>query len=173
VKESIVQIGSGRYRYHYDPDTKATVYDGPVGSAPAISEAEFNMAVAVTPDGLASLIMGIDTIAEDEVMKLPSYHTKNFRMDIEQQEVWMNVVTDFIESQHSDKYPNEVFSILEDKNYHHMNDFLARTGRFEDMSEFAGYRQSMRDAQDEPEGISYSLQLYFTKHEPDWFEKYD
>ena len=43
-RESVVEIpvGSGnRYRYAYDPSSKAMKYLGPVGSAPEISEAEF------------------------------------------------------------------------------------------------------------------------------------
>lgn len=37
-----IPIGSGnRYRYSYDPASRATRYLGPVGSAPAINEQEF------------------------------------------------------------------------------------------------------------------------------------
>jgi len=41
MKESVVQIGGHRYRYVYDHETHATVYKGPVGSAPDLSEEEF------------------------------------------------------------------------------------------------------------------------------------
>jgi len=49
-KESIVEIPSGsgnKYRYAYDPETQATRYLGPVGSAPDLGEAEFMMSVHV------------------------------------------------------------------------------------------------------------------------------
>jgi len=46
-KESQVEINGHLYRYHYDEDTQKTVYDGPVGDAPTISEAEFMAAAAV------------------------------------------------------------------------------------------------------------------------------
>jgi len=48
MKETTVEIGGHRYRYHYDPDTQKTVYDGPVGSAPELSEAEFLKAITDT-----------------------------------------------------------------------------------------------------------------------------
>ena len=48
-KENIVDIKGGRYRYHYDPESQKTVYDGPVGSSPEIGEDEFNMAIARDP----------------------------------------------------------------------------------------------------------------------------
>jgi len=44
TKENIVEIpeGSGnRYKYAYDPGSKSTVYKGPVGSAPDITEEEW------------------------------------------------------------------------------------------------------------------------------------
>jgi hypothetical protein len=41
MKESVVDIKGHRYRYRYDPETKDTLYVGPVGDAPAISEGEF------------------------------------------------------------------------------------------------------------------------------------
>jgi hypothetical protein len=40
MKESIASIGGHQYRYAYDPSTKKTVYLGPVGDAPALSENE-------------------------------------------------------------------------------------------------------------------------------------
>lgn len=40
-RESIVEINRHQYRYEYEPDTKATRYIGPVGSAPELSEEEF------------------------------------------------------------------------------------------------------------------------------------
>jgi hypothetical protein len=40
-RESIVEINRHQYRYEYEPDTKATRYLGPVGSAPPLSEGEF------------------------------------------------------------------------------------------------------------------------------------
>ena len=43
-RESIVEIPSGsgnKYRYAYDPSSKAMKYLGPVGSAPEITESEF------------------------------------------------------------------------------------------------------------------------------------
>jgi len=47
-RESIVEIPSGsgnKYRYAYDPSSKATNYLGPVGSAPDLGEAEFMDAI--------------------------------------------------------------------------------------------------------------------------------
>ena len=39
--DSIVEIGGHRYRYAYDPGSQQTLYRGPVGSAPALTEQEF------------------------------------------------------------------------------------------------------------------------------------
>jgi hypothetical protein len=41
-KESVVDIGGHQYRYTYDPESKKTLYLGPVGSAPPLSEADFS-----------------------------------------------------------------------------------------------------------------------------------
>lgn len=41
MKENIVRIKEGQYRYRYDPATKKTEYLGPVGSSPQISEEDF------------------------------------------------------------------------------------------------------------------------------------
>jgi GNAT superfamily N-acetyltransferase len=41
VKESVVDINGHQYRYRYDPASGKTIYVGPVGSAPAISEEDF------------------------------------------------------------------------------------------------------------------------------------
>jgi len=49
MKESIVEIAGHRYRYGYDSDTKRTVYLGPVGDGPELSENEFLKALATTP----------------------------------------------------------------------------------------------------------------------------
>jgi len=40
-KEHVVEIKGGRYRYAYDPDTKKTLYRGPVGDSPQLSEEQF------------------------------------------------------------------------------------------------------------------------------------
>lgn len=45
MKESIVEINGHQYRYGYDPDTQKTKYLGPVGDAPAISQAEFMLVI--------------------------------------------------------------------------------------------------------------------------------
>lgn len=48
MKESIVEIpeGSGnQYRYEYDPSSGKTLYRGPVGTAPALSEEEFAISI--------------------------------------------------------------------------------------------------------------------------------
>jgi hypothetical protein len=41
MKENIVEIKGGKYRYAYDPETQDTVYRGPVGDAPALDIGEF------------------------------------------------------------------------------------------------------------------------------------
>ena len=41
MKEHVVEIKGGRYRYHYDPELKRTVYDGPVGFSPPLTQDEF------------------------------------------------------------------------------------------------------------------------------------
>jgi len=41
MKENVVEISGHRYRYAYDPDTGKTLYKGPVGSAPPISQDDF------------------------------------------------------------------------------------------------------------------------------------
>jgi hypothetical protein len=41
MKENVVQIKGGKYRYQYDPETGKTLYRGPVGDAPSISEQDF------------------------------------------------------------------------------------------------------------------------------------
>jgi hypothetical protein len=46
MKESVVEIKGGRYRYFYDPETHTTRYLGPLGDSPAISEADFNLIMA-------------------------------------------------------------------------------------------------------------------------------
>jgi len=60
---SIVQIGNHQYRYHYDPTSQKTIYDGPVGSAPEIGEEEFM-------DGIKSEVFGyeLDGAAVDPPM---------------------------------------------------------------------------------------------------------
>ena len=54
-QENIVEIKGGRYRYHYDPDTKVTVYDGPVGDSPEIGEQEFL-------NGIRSEMYGVSSV---------------------------------------------------------------------------------------------------------------
>lgn len=46
-KESVVEIKSGKYRYVYNEQTRATEYLGPVGNSPPLSEAEFLKIVAI------------------------------------------------------------------------------------------------------------------------------
>jgi len=41
MKDTIVEIKGNRYRYQYDPGSKSMIYRGPVGSAPGITEEEF------------------------------------------------------------------------------------------------------------------------------------
>ena len=41
MSETVVEIGGHHYRYEYDPESKNTLYRGPVGDAPALSEEEF------------------------------------------------------------------------------------------------------------------------------------
>lgn len=48
MKENVVEIGNHRYRYGYDSSTKRTVYLGPVGDGPELSENEFLKALATT-----------------------------------------------------------------------------------------------------------------------------
>ncbi len=43
--ESIVEINGHLYRYHYDESSGKTLYDGPVGEAPTLSEEEFLVSV--------------------------------------------------------------------------------------------------------------------------------
>ena len=38
---SVVEIKGSKYRYSYDPETQQTVYQGPLGEAPALSEQDF------------------------------------------------------------------------------------------------------------------------------------
>jgi hypothetical protein len=49
LKESIVEIKGHLYRYHYDPNSKKSVYDGPVGSAPELDEEEFLLFIEEEP----------------------------------------------------------------------------------------------------------------------------
>jgi hypothetical protein len=40
-RESIVEIGGHKYRYEYEPESRKTVYKGPVGDAPELTEEQF------------------------------------------------------------------------------------------------------------------------------------
>jgi len=60
---SIVEIppGSGnRYKYVYDAETKATVYKGPVGNAPALDEEEFLEMMGIDDD----VVVGVGDFVE-------------------------------------------------------------------------------------------------------------
>jgi hypothetical protein len=47
MTDNIVEISGCKYRYSYDPETQATVYKGPVGASPALSESEFEKLAVV------------------------------------------------------------------------------------------------------------------------------
>jgi len=62
-KESVVEIPSGsgnKYRYEYSDG--ATVYRGPVGSAPELGEEEFNMLTVEMPFGIG---VGLESSQEE------------------------------------------------------------------------------------------------------------
>jgi hypothetical protein len=65
-----VEINGHRYRYEYDSETQATVYKGPVGDAPALSEEEFFVAVTSKRFDMADFQERIATL-EREVYKYP------------------------------------------------------------------------------------------------------
>ena len=64
-------------------------------------------------------------------------------------------------------FPNDVFKMLEDRNYHTLNEYLVREGMFEDMSEFEGeepwrYRPWLREHGD--------LKEFYQEHRPGFYK---
>jgi len=58
-RESVVEIPSGsgnKYRYVYDPSSKATRYLGTVGQAPALSEQEFMAAIIIDEESVRAMV---------------------------------------------------------------------------------------------------------------------
>ena len=97
MKESIVQIGSGRYRYHYDPDTKATVYDGPVGDAPQITEDEFLKEMAYD-DLKKQYFPGDHGVFESWSPELREFFMKNIAdpIEIQKEAGWDTTINDWM-----------------------------------------------------------------------------
>jgi hypothetical protein len=52
MNESVVEIRGSKYRYIYDSDTKETIYLGPVGNSPVLTEEEFHIAATKKMDAL-------------------------------------------------------------------------------------------------------------------------
>jgi len=49
-KENIVKIKDGRYRYEYDDASGKTIYKGPVGTSPPLTEQQFRAAMVTTEE---------------------------------------------------------------------------------------------------------------------------
>jgi hypothetical protein len=47
MKDTVVNIKNGKYRYRYDPDTKTMNYLGPVGCSPEITEGHFLKMISI------------------------------------------------------------------------------------------------------------------------------
>jgi len=95
LKESIAQIKGSQYRYHYDPETKATKYLGPVGDAPELGETEFIRHVhrGIADVRLVIIRDKIDRGYFTDTIMVPVRTTKNPNLT-----VWVDVKESDLES---------------------------------------------------------------------------
>jgi hypothetical protein len=75
-KISEVDIKGHRYRYHYNEESGSTEYLGPVGSAPAISEADFHK------------LFTTSRLVKEKLSEYKRFRRKYMVVDAEGEDVW-------------------------------------------------------------------------------------